>query len=65
MSVQEIETAIARLSQPDLARLTEWFDRFLEQQWDVQIERDSAAGRFDGLVDEANREFEAGRCKPL
>lgn len=33
--------------------------------WDKQIEEDALAGRLDALGAEADREFEAGRCKPL
>jgi hypothetical protein len=65
MSVQEIESAITQLSALDFAKLAEWFDEFRERQWDEQIEHDSAAGKLDHFIDGANREFEAGRCKPL
>ena len=65
MSVQELESAIARLSPPELAQLAEWFDRYFAERWDRQIEEDSRAGRLDRLIQEAGQDFEAGRCRPI
>jgi len=36
--------------------------RVWEQLWDKQIEADAKAGKLDELLDEAKRDFEAGRC---
>lgn len=58
MSVQEIEKAIERLSDEEVAELRAWlFDR--------QIARDAAAGRLDSLADEALNEARSGRTRPL
>jgi hypothetical protein len=65
MQVQDIETAIAQLSPEELAELVDWFDRFHAEVWDRQIEADARAGRLDGLIRQADEDFEAGRCKPL
>ena len=65
MSVKEIERAISELAPSDLAKLAEWFEQYHAEVWDKQIERDYQEGRLDALIAEANREFEAGRCKPL
>ncbi len=65
MSVEEIESAIAKLPPSELARLAEWFEEFQARAWDERLERDVESGRLDGLVEEAEREFEAGRCEPL
>ena len=65
MSVEEIESAIAKLPPSELARLAEWFEEFQARAWDERLERDGESGRLDGLVVEAEREFEAGRCEPL
>jgi len=65
MSVQELERAISRLSNEELARLGQWFDEFRAEQWDRQIEADIRAGRLDEAGRRADADFEAGRCSPL
>ncbi len=65
MSITEIKTIISQLPPPELAELSEWIEELQADAWDRQIERDALAGRFDALANEANREFEAGRCRPL
>ena len=65
MSITEIKTIISQLPPPELAEFSQWFEEMQADAWDRQIERDALAGKFDALADEANREFEAGRCRPL
>ena len=42
-----------------------WFEEFLAEQWDRQIEADILAGRLDAAGRGAEEDFEAGRCTPL
>ncbi len=64
-AVEEIKQAcMARLTVSERAQLLEWL-RELDDDWDRDIERDAAAGKLDRLFDEADRDFDAGRCKPL
>jgi hypothetical protein len=65
MSVKEIETAVAKLAPVELAAFAEWFEEYQARLWDAQIAADAKAGRLDELIREANKDFEAGRCKPL
>ena len=65
MSVREIEAAVTALSREDLTSFQSWFDEFLAEAWDRRVEDDARAGRLDGAMAEADREFEAGRCTPL
>jgi hypothetical protein len=65
MSVEELESAVSRLSRDDLARFSDWFENFVADQWDRQIEADIAAGRLDTAGRKADEDFEAGRCTPL
>lgn len=65
MNVEEIETAIAQLPASEIARLAEWFQEFQAQGWDNQIEQDINEGRLDAFIEQAEREFESGRCEPL
>lgn len=62
MSVQELEAEVAELSKPDLAAFTEWFENFVANAWDKQIETDIANGKFDQLGQQADAQFETGRC---
>lgn len=62
MSIEELEVVVSRLSPEELARFSEWFDEFLAEQWDRQIEADVSAGRLDAAGKRADDDFEAGRC---
>jgi hypothetical protein len=59
MSVTEIEAAIRTLPKEDLARFNEWYQEFVEEQWDEQIRQDVQAGKLDFLLDEAKKERHA------
>ncbi len=65
MSVPEIEQAISQLPAEELSRFAKWFEEFMADEWDRQIDRDAAAGKFDRINAKADENFEAGRCKPL
>ena len=64
-TVQEIEAAIQKLPRAELSKLWQWWDKYREAEWDRQIETDLEAGKLDKLLDEADRDFEQGRCTPL
>jgi hypothetical protein len=57
-TVQEIERAIERLSDEEVAEIRAWL-------WDRDIERDASAGKFDALADEALREHRSGKRREL
>jgi hypothetical protein len=64
-TVDEIEDAIRRLPDEDLAALRAWFADFDAAAWDRQFEDDVAEGRLDALADEALRDRREGRCTDL
>jgi hypothetical protein len=64
-TVEELEAAVAGLSKPELSHFFRWFEEFIADQWDSQIEADILAGRLDAAGQRADEDFEAGRCKPL
>ena len=64
-TIQEIEDAIRRLPDDELAALRSWFAEFDAEAWDRQLERDVAEGRLDALADEALRDAREGRCTDL
>ncbi len=65
MSVEELESVVSGLSQAELARFSHWFEEFIADQWDRQIEQDMQAGRLDAALKRADDHYEAGRCTPL
>jgi len=65
MSVEELESVVSKLPAAELARFSEWFENFVADQWDRQIERDLSAGRLDAALKRADEHYEAGRCTPL
>jgi len=65
MSVLELEQAISQLSPEDLSKFVTWFEEYMADEWDKQIERDVAAGKFDKVFAKADEDFKAGRCTPL
>jgi hypothetical protein len=65
MSIQEIQNAVAKLSPQELSVFSQWFEDFVADQWDRQIERDAKAGRLNEVLERAEQHREAGRCTPL
>lgn len=64
-SIQEIQSAISRLSLEELIRFREWFDEFDAQAWDEQFARDAKSGKLDKLAKEAIAEYRTGKHKEL
>ena len=64
-TVQEIEHAVARLSKDQLAEFRAWYEQFVSDAWDRQIEEDVVAGKLDALADTAIADHQAGRTKKL
>lgn len=56
MSIDQIKTAIMKLSPDELARFQEWLDVYCADMWDQQIEMDAKSGRLDKLIAEAEDE---------
>jgi len=65
MSVQELETAVTQLSKEELATFSQWFQEYIADEWDRQIEADIRGGRFDAAGKRAKADYDAGRCTPL
>jgi hypothetical protein len=61
-TIQDIETAIQRLDDQALGKLSDWFDDYLAEKWEGRFNADAEAGK---LGDAADRAFEQGQCRPL
>jgi hypothetical protein len=59
-TVAEIEKAIEQLLPDEFRELRDWFAERDWEDWDRQIERDAAAGKFDALREKVRRNYAAG-----
>jgi hypothetical protein len=64
-NVADIEKAVSELSPEELRTFANWFEEYLAEQWDRQIEEDARAGRLDHLIEQARNEHESGNTEPL
>ena len=65
MDTKELERAVQELPADEFASFAAWFEEYLADRWDEEIEEDITAGRLDGLAARARSDFNEGRCKPL
>ena len=63
--LEELEMAIASLSDQEYREFRRWFLERDWEKWDRQIEEDSNAGKLDFLVKEALEAKKGGRLKDL
>lgn len=64
-TVEDIESAVARLSQADYTRFLSWLLEYDNQIWDKQMAGDAESGRLDALAAEALSDLHSGRCTDL
>ena len=65
MSVEQIKTAIEQLSFEERAELAAWFHGWRDDEWDEQMKRDVAEGKFDDVVREVEDDIKAGRLRDM
>ena len=65
MSLNQIEVAVTQLPKADLTTFAQWFEEYLADEWDRQIEADVKAGKLNHLMNQADVDFQAGRCTLL
>ena len=61
----EIEAAIQQLSELEARRLAAWLQDYLDDAWDRQIAADTAAGKLDGLIAQAEADIASGNVRDL
>ena len=64
-TVEEIRTAIERLSLEERAQITAELCGWTDDDWDRQMKLDGAAGKFAALNREADAADVAGQTRPL
>jgi hypothetical protein len=65
MTVQEIKAAIPSLTMEERAEIAACLNMWEDDEWDLQMKRDAAAGKFDRLHRDADAEHAAGKTVPL
>ena len=63
--IEAIQAEIESLSSEDFTRLRKWIAERDWQNWDQQIERDSAAGKLDFLREEIQAAKQQGELREL
>lgn len=58
--VDEIKSAIQKLSDEELGGLKDWLAELDAQRFDARIERDLASGKLDKLIERARANRAAG-----
>ncbi len=43
----------------------QWLNQSADDEWDLQMKRDGAAGKFDKLIKESEAEYREGRTSKL
>lgn len=64
-TVAEIKAAIDQLSPQERCELEALLHPFEDDDWDRQMKRDVAAGKFEKLHRQAEAEFAGGKTIPL
>lgn len=65
MSVQDLQQTVEHLSKEELDQFSKWFEEYMADQWDAQIERDAKAGRFDSIIEKVRANHAAGLSTPI
>ncbi len=65
MLLKQLEEQITQLDPEELKQFSAWFEEYMSDEWDRQIERDEAAGKFDKIIKQLDANFEGGLCTPL
>jgi hypothetical protein len=64
-TVEEIRTAIERLSLEERAQITAELCGWTDDDWDRQMKADATAGKFAPLNREADAAHAAGQTRPI
>ena len=61
--LEDIEKAVAELSEEERKNLRAFLDELDWQAWDEQIANDGRAGRLDAIEARARADYKAGRIR--
>jgi hypothetical protein len=64
-TVEEIKTAIEKLTLTERGRLERWLHGWTDDEWDRQISADAKNGQLDELLRQVDAEIESGNLREL
>jgi hypothetical protein len=64
-AVQEIRSAVEKLSFDELSKFRKWFNEFDAEIWDNRFEADVNAGKLDKLANQAIKAFNSGSYREV
>ncbi|MFC1869429.1 hypothetical protein ACFL0H_15035 [Thermodesulfobacteriota bacterium] len=64
-TITEVKDTIIHLPEDEYYAFADWFQKFEEERWDKELERDIAEGKLDALAEEALNEFKLEKCREL
>ena len=47
MSVKDLQQTVEHLTREELDQFSKWFEEYMADQWDAQIEKDVLSGKWD------------------
>lgn len=65
MSLKQLESHVAGLTAEELREFSAWFEQFMADAWDKQIEEDSANGNLDQMVRNLGINLDEDATEPL
>lgn len=65
MSLKQIEQNVAALSEAELKEFSAWFENYLAEAWDRQMEKDAENGNLDRLVENLGIDLAKDVTEPL
>ncbi len=63
--VEDIKQEIEKLSEEEYRQIRNWLLEKDWEKWDEEIERDSAEGKLDFLIEQARKAKREGKLKSL
>jgi hypothetical protein len=64
-TVEEIKTAIEKLTLTERGKLERWLHGWTDDEWDRQISTDAKNGRLDEILRQVDAEIESGNLREL
>lgn len=65
MSLKQIEQNVAALSEVELKEFSAWFEKYLAETWDRQMEKDAENGNLNRLVENLGIDLANDATQPL
>jgi hypothetical protein len=64
-NVNELENMVSNLPPEDYKQFRDWFEKYENERWDLQFEKDVESGKLDSHAQEAIQEYKSGKYSDL